>query len=233
MSETQASREAARIRSAYANRSQIYAPFERWVLAIRQERERGFSRWIREDLRGDVRNLRLVELGCGTGANLADFLRLGFEPENLCGIDLIDRRIVEARRRLPPAVRLLSGDAAELDFGEASFDVVFQSMMCTSILDDGMLSRVVARMWQMAAPGGGVLWYDFCYDNPRNPDVRGIPLRRVRALFPTRIHRIHRLTLAPPLSRIVTRVHPVLYPVFNCLPFLRTHVLCWIPKPAS
>ena len=29
------------------------------------------------------------------------------------------------------------------------------------------------------APGGGVLWYDFTVNNPRNPDVRGVPMKRV------------------------------------------------------
>ena len=40
-----------------------------------------------------------------------------------------------------------------------------------------------------------------------------------------------RLTLAPPIARAVTRVHPGLYTLFNLLPPLRTHVLCWIAKP--
>ena len=39
-------------------------------------------------------------------------------------------------------------------------------------------------MWRWVRPGGGVLWYDFTFDNPRNPDVRGVPLARVRELFP-------------------------------------------------
>jgi hypothetical protein len=85
-------------------------------------------------------------------------------------------------------------------------------------------------MWALAKPGGGVLWYDFIFNNPRNPDVRGVPLHRIRQLFPAgKIHH-WKLTLAPPLSRRVTRLHPVLYSVFNLVPFLRTHVLCWIEK---
>jgi hypothetical protein len=39
-----------------------------------------------------------------------------------------------------------------------------------------------------------------------------------------------RVTLAPPLARTVTRVHPALYGWFNALPILRTHVLCWLGK---
>ena len=40
--------------------------------------------------------------------------------------------------------------------------------------------------------------------------------------------KFRRLTLAPPLARAVTRVHPGLYTVFNALPWLRTHVLGWL-----
>jgi len=80
-------------------------------------------------------------------------------------------------------------------------------------------------------PGGGVLWYDFTVDNPRNRDVRGVPEARLRQLFPQSQARVQRLTLAPPLARAVVRVHPALYTVFNVLPALRTHVLAWIAKP--
>jgi len=78
-----------------------------------------------------------------------------------------------------------------------------------------------------------VLWYDFTVDNPRNPDVRGVPLARLRALFPQGQLRQRRVTLAPPLARAVTKVHPALYTVFNALPWLRTHVLAWIEIPRT
>jgi hypothetical protein len=54
----------------------------------------------------------------------------------------------------------------------------------------------------------------------------------VRALFPQTRARFHRVTLAPPLARAVTRVHPSLYRLFNALPLLRTHVVGWLAKDA-
>jgi hypothetical protein len=87
-------------------------------------------------------------------------------------------------------------------------------------------------MWRWVRPGGAVLWYDFTLDNPRNADVRGVPLARVRALFPVGLVQTRRVTLAPPLARAVCRAHPALYTGFNVLPMLRTHVLAWIGKPA-
>jgi hypothetical protein len=108
--------------------------------------------------------------------------------------------------------------------------VVLQSLVFSSILDDAFQAALARRMWQLVRPGGGVLWYDFVYDNPANPDVRGVPVRRVRELFPEAAIVIRRVTLAPPISRRVCRIHPAAYGVFNALPFLRTHVLCWLSK---
>jgi hypothetical protein len=84
----------------------------------------------------------------------------------------------------------------------------------------------------VARPGGGVLWYDFTVDNPRNPDVRGMPPARIRALFPEARLESRRVTLAPPLARAVCRLHPGLYTLCNALPPLRTHLLCWLGKSA-
>jgi hypothetical protein len=42
---------------------------------------------------------------------------------------------------------------------------------------------------------------------------------------------VRRLTLAPPVARAVTRLHPRLYAVLNSIIWLRTHVLVWVEKP--
>jgi hypothetical protein len=102
----------------------------------------------------------------------------------------------------------------------------------SSLLDDAFQQRLAAAMWRWLKPGGGVLWYDFTVDNPRNRDVRGVPLARIRALFPEARVESRRVTLAPPLARAVCRVHPGLYTLCNVLPPLRTHLLCWLGKPA-
>ena len=78
-----------------------------------------------------------------------------------------------------------------------------------------------------------MLWYDFTVDNPRNRDVRGVSLKRLHQLFPQARISHQRVTLAPPIARAVCPLHPGLYPVFNALPLLRTHVLAWLEKPAS
>lgn len=176
----------------------------------------------------DFSRITLLEVGCGAGGNLLRFLRWGFDPAHLVGNELLPASLDTARRRLPRELELIGGDASELDCGV--FDVVYQSTVFSSILDDDFQHKLARRMWAMTRPGGAVLWYDFCYDNPKNPDVRGVPVRRIRELFPESAPMIRRVTLAPPISRAATRVSPRFYSLLNALPFLRTHVLCWIPK---
>lgn len=217
-------------RRAMAARDGRYDLLNSAVYMTVQERERALLRWIRQSRLAPLASRRLLEVGCGSGVNLLDFLRFGFLPENLIGNELLPERIEAARRVLPSGLRIVPGDAIELQFPEESFDVVYQSTVFTSILDRDFQRVMAARMWSWVKPGGGVLWYDFIYDNPRNSDVASVPLRRIRELFPDGDLQYWRLTLAPPLARLVTRVHPTLYNLVNALPLLRTHVLCWIRK---
>ena len=180
----------------------------------------------------DLGQRHLVEVGCGSGAILLELLRFGFAPQHLSGIELLPARYEAARQVLPPELSLHLGDATALDLGAASQDIVFVSTVFSSLLDDAFQQRLADAMWRWTKPGGAVLWYDFTVDNPRNADVRGVPLGRIRALFPEATIEHRRVTLAPPIARAVCRVHPGLYTVFNALPLLRTHVLCWLTKRA-
>ncbi len=179
----------------------------------------------------DLSRLRVLEVGCGTGGNLLELLRMGFAPENLAGAELLPDRLAQARQVLPEAVTLWGGDASALAIAPASRDIVLQSTVFSSLLDDGFQQHLADAMWRWVVPGGGVLWYDFVYNNPRNRDVRGVPLARIRQLFPQARIRCRKVTLAPPIARALCRLHPALYPVFNALPLLRTHVLVWLEKP--
>ena len=201
------------------------------VLLGVQERQRAMLRLFGAAGIDHFAPLRLLEVGCGSGGNLLELLRLGFRPEHLVGVELLAERAAEARHTLPPALAVHAGDALALDLPDSAFDIVYVSTVFSSLLDAAFQQRLAEAMWRWLKPGGAVLWYDFTVDNPRNPDVRGVPLARLRALFPGGRVNARRVTLAPPLARAVVRVHPALYTALNTVPWLRTHVLAWIAKP--
>ena len=227
--------EARQVADRYARRTGIdrYGALQPDVMQLLQERQRALLRMMAAHGVTDVAALRLVEVGCGSGGNLLEMLRLGFAPEHLTGLELLADRHALARHALPQATPVWLGDATRAAPVEpASQDLVLQSTVFSSLLDDGFQQRLADAMWAWLKPGGAVIWYDFTVNNPRNADVRGVPMSRLRALFPQARISHCRVTLAPPLARAVCRVHPALYGMFNSLPFLRTHVLAWVAKPA-
>jgi SAM-dependent methyltransferase len=218
----------------YARRSAVddrYSPLRPEVQRLLQQRQRVLvDLMVRAGL-GAVGGLRLTEVGCGSGGNLLELLGLGFEPQHLQGIELLPERLARARERLPAALRLIAGDASVADVPPGSQDLVLQSTVFSSLLDDAFQQRLADAMWRWLKPGGAVIWYDFTVDNPRNRDVRGVPVTRIRGLFPQGVVTARRVTLAPPLARAAVRVHPLLHDALNLLPLLRTHVLAWVAKP--
>jgi len=226
--ETEAVRERYERRQ---DRDWRYSRLNPAALLAAQERERAITQLFARLGWNDLTGRRVLEVGCGTGANLLELLQIGFAPRNLVGIELLPERFAEAMQRLPSGVVLMQGDASLVKLPDDSEDIVLQSTVFSSLLDAPFQWRLAQTMWRWVRPGGGVLWYDFTVDNPRNPDVRGVPVARIRELFPHGRLSHRRVTLAPPLARAACRLHPTLYPVLNALPLLRTHVLAWIQKP--
>jgi SAM-dependent methyltransferase len=230
--------EAEAVRLRYARRVQPaldwrYHRLNPTALWPAQERERALARHLLHHVGGDItqlQTLRLLEVGSGTGGNLLDMLRFGLAAENLSGVELLPQRHQVARGLLPTSVQLWQGDALQLDVPTASMDLVLQSTVFSSLLDASFQQRLANQMWRWLKPGGAIIWYDFTVNNPRNPDVRGVPLKRVRALFPHGELQTQRITLAPPLARWAVKLHPAAYTALNVLPVLRTHLLAWIVK---
>ncbi|MFK8078807.1 MAG: class I SAM-dependent methyltransferase [Granulosicoccus sp.] len=171
---------------------------------------------------------RALDVGGGSGKGGRWLLELGVLAENIHINDLMPQRLKLASSTLPSAVKLHAGDATTLELKDHSFDIVMQSVVFSSILDQRVQAALASTMWRLLKPGGGILWYDFTIDNPSNKNVAGVGLEQVRRLFPDASVHSKKITLAPPISRAVCRIQPALYPVLNAVPWLRTHRLCWI-----
>ncbi len=201
-----------------------------YIYMSRQEKERELYSLFKKLDYNSLSDIDLLEIGCGRGGKILDLLQMGFSPNRIIGNELMPENIQIAKQRLPASVKLFSGDARQLEVETESLDIVYQSMVFSSILDDDFQQELANTMWEWAKPNGGILWYDFIYNNPNNKNVRGVKISRIKELFPDAKIIIRRVTLAPPISRRVTKIHPSLYTTLNFFPFLRSHVLCFIKK---
>jgi SAM-dependent methyltransferase len=211
-----------------------YSLFNSVALHEQQARLRTMLALWREHGWTSLADKHIIEVGCGAGGNLLELLRLGAQAQNLAGWELLAERVHAAHACLPSAVAVHEGDAAAAPVAPGSVDAVLALTVFSSILDDATQQRLANAMWSWLKPGGGVLWYDFAFNNPRNADVRGVSVARVRELFGQGRCTVRRLTLAPPLARAVAAVHPRLLPAANFVLYpARTHRLIWIAKTAA
>jgi ubiquinone/menaquinone biosynthesis C-methylase UbiE len=173
---------------------------------------------------------RILEVGCGTGKWLRDLIAWGADPETLFGVELLQASAARARRLCPQTVTIECGNAAELRFESESFDVVLQATVFTSVLDPEMKRAMAAEMLRVARPGGVILWYDFFFRHPGNPYVLPVSREEIGKLFPGCSLDLRRVTLAPPLARLLA---PRLWGACSLLsrvPLLCTHYLGAIRK---
>lgn len=151
--------EIQNIAQRYERRNKLpanrYARFNPAVNAVVQERQTALIRLFSSLGIRDLSGLKILEVGCGSGANLLELLQLGAAPENLVGNELLEDRLTSARHRLPQATALFSGDASQLPLPDASFDIVYQSTVFSSILDDALQASLARKMWRLARSGGG------------------------------------------------------------------------------
>lgn len=100
---------------------------------------------------------RVLEVGVGTGANLAYY-----HPDvRLTAVDASSGMIDQARAKVdrggPVEVELLVGDAGALPFGDASFDAVVSTYVLCCVPD---LDRALAEALRVLRPGGDLLLAD-------------------------------------------------------------------------
>lgn len=195
--------ETERIKAAYARRQcgELYSWFSPAHLFIMQNRERYVLQLLRSTGLIPLGDRKILEIGCDTGYWLGEFIKWGARPENLTGIDLLHEPLVTAHSIQASRIGLAQANAAYLPLASATFDLVLQSLVFTSILEPAMKEALAGEMLRILKPRGFILWYDYHVNNPWNPDVQGVKKREIRALFPGCRVKLQRVILAPPLTR--------------------------------
>ncbi len=223
--------EKGRIEEVYRKRGEalpkgIYSAFNPGHLFLLQRRERVLIELLRRYgvNHETISHHRILEVGCGTGWLLRKFVEYGAGPENLWGIDILEHRVTQAHT-LSPNLMFVLGDARVLPFPDATFDLVAQFTLLTSVLDWSMKKRISSEMARVVKPDGLILWYDFHLSHPKNPDVKGIGKREIARLFPGFSCMLKKVTLFPPLARRLAPYAWWVCALLEQLPFLRTHYL--------
>lgn len=226
--------DADEVRQAFARQAVRWqdVSYRSWVpgnLFLLQEGERVWTELLRRNGFLPLEGRRVLDVGSGSGKLLVRMSLLGARPEDLAGVDLLEHE-VERARTLAPQIDFRVGDATELPFEDASFDLVTTFTTFSSMRADETRKAAAAEIRRVLRPRGGVLWYDF-WVNPRNPEVQALGMKDIEGLFPGAEIDAKRVTLAPPIARRVARVSWLACSFLDAFPFLRTHWLALIRPP--
>ena len=226
--------EVERIKKAYNKRKiqqkeKLYSYFNKGNLYMAQERERVILDLLRKYSFSNLSNKKILDIGCGIGGVLRNFIKYGAKPKYIYGIDLLEDRI-EIAEDISPNINFKCGDASNLPYKDESFDIVVQFTVFTSVLKKEMKKDIAKEMLRVLKKEGIIIWYDFRYNNPRNPDVKGIKKKEIINLFPNCKFTFKRVTLAPPIVRFIAPRSWLLCYLFEKLSFLCTHYLVIIRK---
>jgi ubiquinone/menaquinone biosynthesis C-methylase UbiE len=160
---------------------------------------------------------------------LRDFLRYGALPENCYGIDLIPERIKQAKR-VYPNMHFQCRNAERLSFDDNYFDIITCFTVFSSIRNKDMKQKISKEMFRVLRPNGIIIWYDCFRNNPKNPDVKGIKKKEICELFSFCRIFFRRVTLAPPLARMIAPYSHLACYLLEKIKVLNTHYMSIIQK---
>jgi len=173
---------------------------------------------------------RVLDLGAGSGVDCEELDRFGWDRAGIIAIDLLRGDVGRARTRLPWLSGAV-GDAARLPILDAAVDLVFQSTMISSVLEDRLRAAIYAEAARVLKRGGAFISYDTRYPNPWNRYTRPVRPGELRRAFPGWSLRLTSLTLLPPLVRRLAPLSTALCRAGERFPPLRSHLLACAVKP--
>jgi ubiquinone/menaquinone biosynthesis C-methylase UbiE len=101
--------------------------------------------------------MKVLEVGCGTGTNLALFAEAGCE---VSGMDLSPSMLDLAKKKLGSSADLRLGDASDMGFEDGSFDMAV-AFLTLHEMPTAVRSPVVAEMARVTKRDGRLVLVDF------------------------------------------------------------------------
>lgn len=156
-------REVDEIREEYRRRSEAlagaYSLLDPTHAYLVLERERAILGALGRHLAVPLAGADVLDVGTGVGTSLVLLAGYGADPVRLHGVDTDEARIETGRARFP-SLDLRVSDGITLPHADASFDLVQQVTMLSSVHSDELRSAIAAEMARVVRPGGLVLSFD-------------------------------------------------------------------------
>jgi len=157
---------------------------------------------------------RILDVGCGGGGGLTRFIQLGFSPNNIYGIDIIEERISEGQKKYPN-LNFVCDDAASMPYESNMFDLVMESTMFVQITDEKLSQKISQEMLRVTKPDGYILLIDWRYGKPGNDNYLAVSQKRITKLFSvgslSDVVCQQSGALVPPIGRAVSKYLPSAY----------------------
>lgn len=182
----------------------------------------------------DPANASVLDVGCGTGGDLCELVKLGYLPDRITGIDILQERIDKACLIYPNA-RFIHCDAASTGFEDNTFDLVFESTMFATLTDHDIRKTISSEMVRVCKPGGYLVLVDWRFPKLGDRTFKALTKRQVNLLFGldsfTRLIQVSKGALIPPIGRFLSARAPSIYfLVCAIMPFLIGQIVYLLQK---
>jgi len=176
--------------------------------------------------------LKILDIGIGKGSNIPDFYKFGIDAKHLYGLDILVERL-KYLRRLYTDLYLINSDAVQAPIKSKSFDLVFQFVVFSSILDNSVCKAVSSEMLRVLKDDGIIVWYDSYGGKKMSEHTRSYSEKDIKNFFPECSMEFKRIIPHSQLSfRLAKYEHGwlALDIIENIFPFLNCMQLCVIRK---
>jgi SAM-dependent methyltransferase len=160
----------------------------------------------------NLKDKKILEIGCAWGYRIKYFLELGADPKNLYGIDLLPYYLEKAKYLSPNTIKYICGDAQNLPFSDETFDIVSQFITFSAILDGDLQSKVASEMLRVLKSDGLIIWVDSRREGIKEkmdgiPYFEGIGKSTIEILFPNCSIEYKSIYLKPFVWKILLNSH--------------------------
>ena len=172
----------------------------------------------------DKKNSRIADIGCGSCTDLMNLVSMGFNQNNLYGID-INKVDIDFGKKNFPLLKLTNQNAENLSFEDNFFDLVYESTMFVQLNDEEISERISNEMLRVTKKNGFLIIFDWRYGKINDKRFLSCNKKRVKKMFKigissTLISVIPGM-LVPPLGRFLSKnFDPLYFPTAKVFPFL-------------